>query len=51
MQEEPDNLPVEERIKRLRACQEAAVRREDYEEAARYRDEIKKLKAGSETDA
>lgn len=51
VQEEPDNLPVEERIKRLRACQEAAVRREDYEEAARYRDEIKKLKAGSETDA
>ena len=49
--EENSSLPLEERIRRLRACQEAAVRREDYEEAARYRDEIKKLKAGSETDA
>ena len=42
---------LEERIARLYACQQAAVKREDYEEAARCRDEIRKLKTGSETDA
>lgn len=42
---------LEEQIARLYACQQAAVRREDYEEAARCRDEIRKLRTGSETDA
>ena len=49
--EPEENSSVEEQIARLYACQQAAVKREDYEEAARCRDEIRKLKMGSETDA
>ena len=49
--EEDRTASVEEQIARLYACQQAAVKREDYDEAARCRDEIRKLKMGSETDA
>lgn len=48
--EQKEENSLEDRIARLYACQQAAVRREDYEEAARCRDEIRKLKTGSETD-
>ncbi len=46
-----EDSSLEEQIARLYACQQAAVRREDYEEAARCRDEIRRLRTGSETDA
>ena len=39
------------RLAVLNREREAAVAREDYEAAARLRDEIKALKAGEETDA
>ena len=49
--ESAGDCSLEEQIARLYACQQEAVKREDYEEAARLRDEIRRLKTGSETDA
>lgn len=51
LSEPEEGSSLEEQIARLYACQQAAVKREDYEEAARCRDEIRKLRTGSETDA